>query len=220
MITVSGIFVGQPGEHRDQKGSWTSAIYREPVAGAIALGVRGLEGDRVADSRHHGRPDQAVCCHFASHYEHWNEVYGLSGARRLGPGSVGENWTLEGATESTVCAGDLYAVEDALVRVTGPRMPCWKQERKLGLPDFERRSVEAMLTGFYLAVEAAGTVRAGAMLRLVDRPSPEITLRRINEAYYRGFDRAEIERLLASPVVPENWKRSLAKRLERGAANE
>ena len=81
--------------------------------------------------------------------------------QRLGPGSVGENWTIEGGNENTVCVGDTYSIGSSEVQVSGPRGPCWKQERKLKLPGFLKRTIESLRTGFYVQVAQCGTVRAG-----------------------------------------------------------
>jgi hypothetical protein len=102
MVRIEAIFVGEPKNITDERGTWLSAIYRSRVEGAIELLETGLVGDRVADTKHHGRPGQAVCVHPIVHYDFWNQAYDLKGVDRLGPGSVGENWTISGADEATV----------------------------------------------------------------------------------------------------------------------
>ena len=108
MIFIHSILIGQPEEITDAEGVWTSSIRRKVIAAPTMLTERGLEGDRMADTKHHGHPDQAVCCHSFEHYEHWNKFYNLEGAARLGPGTLGENWTLCGVTEDDICVGDVY----------------------------------------------------------------------------------------------------------------
>ena len=103
MVSIEAIFVGEPQSITDEKGVWFSAIYRKQVDGPIELRERGLLGDRVADTKNHGRPGQAVCVHPITHYDFWNETYDLKGDRRLGPGSVGENWAISGGY-TFVCA--------------------------------------------------------------------------------------------------------------------
>ncbi len=77
MIQIHTIAIGRPQTLTDERGNWRSAIRRTPVSGPIVLGPRGLEGDRVADTKHHGSPAQAVCCHSLDHDTRWNTVYGL-----------------------------------------------------------------------------------------------------------------------------------------------
>src|SRR5262249_40489384 len=131
MIHIHTLLIGQPQTITDERGTWRTAIFRTPVSGPVELQQRGLAGDQVADVDHHGSPDQAVCCHPLDHYAYWNRVYArVVPGTMLGPGSVGENWTLSDATERDICAGDIFTVGSAQVQVSGPRYPCTKQERK------------------------------------------------------------------------------------------
>ena len=72
----------------------------------------------MADRKHHGSPDQAVCCQPIEHYDFWNDEYPDAA---LGPASVGENWTISGGNEQTVCVGDVYQVGSARVQVSASR---------------------------------------------------------------------------------------------------
>ncbi|HET7480155.1 MAG TPA: MOSC domain-containing protein [Rubrobacteraceae bacterium] len=213
MIKINSIFTGEPRTITDERGTWRSAIFRAPVDGEVRVTVRGLEGDRVADTKNHGTPDQALCCHPLGHYAFWNEFYGLSGEDAVGPGGVGENWTLFGDDESGICVGDVYAAGTSRVQVSGPRVPCWKQERKLGLPGFHRRTLESLRTGFYMRVLEEGTVRTGDELRIEDRPNPGITQRLVNECAHGSFDPALARRLLEVPELADGWKKILRSRL-------
>lgn len=53
----------------------------------------------------------------------------------------------------TGLTGDVYRTGTAIVQVSGPRMPCGKQERKLVLPGFLKRTTDSMRTGFYLRAQ-------------------------------------------------------------------
>jgi MOSC domain-containing protein YiiM len=212
MIRIEAIFVGEPKNITDEKGTWLSAIYRTRVEGPIELRERGLVGDQVADTKNHGRPGQAVCVHPTIHYDFWNAAYGLSGERVLGPGSVGENWTISGADEETVFCGDVYRVGTAIVQISGPRMPCWKQERKLGLKGFLKQTMDSMRTGFYLQVVKPGIVNTGDNWGLEDRSDEAISLSLVNQAAYRGLEPALLERVIAAKSVVPGWKEILRAR--------
>jgi MOSC domain-containing protein YiiM len=117
MITIHTQLIGQPQTMTDERGTWRSAIFRTPVTEPIFLQPRGLAGDQVADTKHHGSLDQAVCCHPLAHYAFWNDYYQLeSEDTRLGPGSVGENWTLTSAAEADFAVGDIFQVGEAWCR--------------------------------------------------------------------------------------------------------
>jgi MOSC domain-containing protein YiiM len=213
MIRIEAIFVGEPQTITDEKGTWFSAIYRSRVHGPIELRERGLAGDRVADTKNHGRSGQAVCVHPITHYDFWNTAYDLDGDGRLGPGSVGENWTISGGDEETTFCGDVYKVGTAIVQVSGPRGPCSKQERKLGLDGFLKRTIDSIRTGFYLKVLQPGTVDAGDTWELKNRFNDAISVSLVTQAAYRGVEPDVFERIMtAEGVVPE-WKEMLRARV-------
>lgn len=209
---IQTLSIGQPATHVDERGEWVSAIFRTPVVGPVPLTQGGHAGDRVADRRHHGSPDQAVCCHPHEHYAFWNAEYPGAG---LGPGAVGENWTITGGNEQTVCIGDVYRVGTARVQVSAARVPCAKQERKVRVPGFLRRVRETKRTGWYLRVLTPGELAAGDELVLESRPDRPITLEALNENWHGEFDPAFAEALLLSPELAEGWKEMLRDRLAR-----
>ncbi len=198
--------IGQPKQIQDERGSWYSAIFREAVTAPISLEQRGFVGDQVADTKHHGSLNQAVCCHPALHYAAWNKEFGLDAEAGLTGGAVGENWTLTEVTEVDVCIGDIFRVGSARVQVSQPRYPCFKQERKTGLDGFLKRTGETLRTGWYMRVLEAGEVQLGESLYLTDRPHPEWTVHRVNEHVHRKQDGDKTELLLAMPELAEGWK--------------
>jgi MOSC domain-containing protein YiiM len=213
MVRIQAIFVGEPRSITDEKGTWFSAIYRAQVEGPIQLRETGLAGDQVADTKNHGRPGQAVCVHPITHYDFWNKTYDLEGTQRLGPGSVGENWTISGGNEQTIFCGDVYRVGTAIVQVSGPRGPCSKQERKLGLPGFLKRTIDSMRTGFYLKVLQSGIVNTGDNWDLQDRFDSAVSLELVNQAAYRPFEPDVFGRVLRSEGLVPEWKDMLLAKL-------
>lgn len=214
MITIHTQLIGQPQTMTDARGTWRSAIYRTPVAEPVYLQPRGLAGDQVADTKHHGSHDQAVCCHPLAHYDFWNRFYQLNSAEtKLGPGSVGENWTLSNATEADVAVGDIFQVGEATVQVSAPRYPCSKQERKLKLPNFFKEVMAAQRTGFYLRVLTPGMVQVGDALKLVERPNPIFTIQLINQNTLSTPDVELVQQMLALPELSDGWKKILEYKL-------
>ncbi|MCC6604816.1 MAG: MOSC domain-containing protein [Anaerolineae bacterium] len=210
MITIHTQLVGQPQTMTDARGTWRSAIYRTPVTEPIYLQPRGLAGDQVADTKHHGSRDQAVCCQPLVHYDFWNRFYQLNSPEtQLGPGSVGENWTLTNITEADVAVGDIFQVGEATVQVSAPRYPCAKQERKLKLPNFFKEVMAAQRTGFYLRVLTPGMVQVGDELKLVERPNPSFTIQLINENTLGTPDKHLVQQMLALPELADGWKKIL-----------
>lgn len=215
MITIQRQFIGQPQTMTDERGIWRSAIFRSPTAEPVFLQTRGLAGDQVADTRHHGSPDQAVCCQPLTHYEFWNTFYKLHREEaKLGPGSVGENWTLTNSSEADFAIGDIFRVGETVVQVSAPRYPCTKQERKLKLPSFFNEVLTTMRTGFYLRVLQAGMVQAGDELRLLERPNPIFTIQLINQHTLGEPDKLIAQQMLELPELAEGWKKIIERKLQ------
>lgn len=212
-IRLASIQAALPREHgRDDAAEpmgrpWTTAFFKEPVAGPVWLARTNLEGDRQADLKHHGGPDKAVLCYAAAHYPLWRAELG----RELPHGAFGENFTVEGLDEATVCIGDVYAIGQARVQVSQPRMPCWKIARRWGIEDLSARVQRTGRTGWYLRVLDEGLVAPGDEIARLERPHPEWTIARANAALYtRPRDVDEILALTAVPALAPSLAAGLA----------
>jgi len=185
-MKLLSIQVALPREHGRADASsameraWTTAFFKEPVAGPVFLGRTNLDGDRQGDLQHHGGPDKAAMAYAAAHYPLWHEELG----RELPHGGFGENFTVEGQDESTVCIGDVYAIGEARVQVSQPRVPCWKIARRWGIKDLSARVQRTRRTGWYLRVLLEGHVAPGDEIVLLDRPHPEWTVLRASDVIY------------------------------------
>ncbi len=209
VISIDSIFVGQPQSYTDERGTWQSSIFRSRVEGPVELGLRGLAGDQVSDTRNHGRPSQAVCCHPLSHYTFWNQAHGMA----LTAGNVGENWTLSDADEDAICVNDIYQVGTARVRVSGPRVPCYKQAYRVGRADWVDLTIKELRTGFYLWVDTPGTVQAGDIWQLESRSHPGVSIQALNRCTYRDFDPVLAQQALTIPDLHPHWQNKMQKGL-------
>ncbi len=191
---------------------WVSSIWREAVTGRVHLGRTDLDGNAQADLKNHGGPDKAVCCYSAEHYPDWRSLLGLS-EEEFGCGAFGENFTVSEMTEDAVCLGDIYTIGTATVQVSQPRMPCWKVGRRWQRPDLPREMTASGRTGFYLRVLTEGEVGAGDTLALQDRPLPDWTVARLNDALYvHKNDPTQDEELSRLPLLAEAWRRTFRRR--------
>jgi MOSC domain-containing protein YiiM len=186
--------------------AWTSGIAKEAVEGPLHLGSTNLDGDEQADRVAHGGPDKAVLAYAASHYPLWRADLG----RDLPFGAFGENLTVLGLDEQTVCLGDVFTLGTTRVEVSQPRGPCWKLARRWGIPDLTARVEATGRTGWYLRVLEEGSVEAGQPLRLVARLYPEWTVARATAAMRnRKADPGTAAALAACPALSASWRETL-----------
>ena len=189
---------------------WTTGIFKSPVEGPLFLGATNLAGDGQADPENHGGPDKAVCAYSADHYGDWRADPELAA---MAPGAFGENFTIRGLTETTVCVGDIWSVGDALIQVSQPRQPCWKLARKWGVKDLTARVVRTGRTGWYFRVLREGTVSAGARLTLLDRQYPAWTIQAANDVMHgRPVDVDASAALGTIPALSRAWRGTLTSR--------
>jgi MOSC domain-containing protein YiiM len=210
MFTLVSIQVGRPSSRPHPDGPWLSSIYKRTVNGPVRLDPLNLEGDEQADLNVHGGPDKAVCVYSADHFAYWQAVLGRPD---LGAGAFGENFTVSGLDETTVCLGDVFAVGTVLVEVSQPRGPCWKLGRKWDRLDLPKLVLKAGKTGWYFRVKQPGKVAAGEDIRLVDRPYAPWTIVEVNRVAYATTSRemlAARRELASCPALAESWRADLA----------
>src|SRR5690242_9734402 len=106
----------------------TTAIWKEPLAGRVAVRGVNLAGDTQADRQVHGGPDKAVYVYAAEDTGWWEGELGLP----LVPGNFGENLTLAGVDVTGAVVGETWAIGTAVLQVAQPRIPCWKLGARLG----------------------------------------------------------------------------------------
>src|SRR5579875_495799 len=192
---------------------WHTSFFRVPSAQQRWLYTTHLEGNEQADKKNHGSLSQAVLLYAAAHYPLWQVE--LEGPE-TGPGSFGENFTVAGLTEQSACIGDIYAQGEARIRVTGPRYPCWKIERRWQIAGLTNRVAARGRTGWYCCVEQEGVVEPGMPVLLVERPYPEWTIALVNDfAHDRNSDVEKAQALAACPLLQEWWGPLIVRRAKR-----
>jgi MOSC domain-containing protein YiiM len=215
-MRVLSVNVGLPREVIWRGKPVTTGIYKEPVAGRVAVRALNLDGDRQADLRVHGGPDKAVYAYPSEFYELWSRERPELDFR---PGTFGENLTTEGLLDENVSVGDRFRVGTAELVVTQPRLPCYKLGIKMGRDEFVTEFLERGLYGFYLAVVREGEVEAGDPIVEVSRDPRAVTVTEIARLYAR--DRNDIEgmrRAADLDVLPEGWRHYFRKRVYGRAA--
>jgi MOSC domain-containing protein YiiM len=165
-MQVISVNVGQPREVIWKGQTVTTGIFKEPVAGRIAVRRLNLDGDRQADHTVHGGPEKAIYAYPAEYYAFWRAQFP---EMDLPWGMFGENLTITGLLDDTVHIGDRFQVGSAHLMVTQPRLPCYKLGLKFGRDDILKRFLQSRLTGFYFSVIKEGEVAANDPISLLHR---------------------------------------------------
>jgi MOSC domain-containing protein YiiM len=187
----------------------TSAIWKQPVTGRRQLRGVNVDGDDQADRRVHGGPTKAVYAYAAEDYAWWTTRLGVA----LGPGTFGDNVTVTGLDLAERLVGERWRIGSAVVRVTEPRIPCFKLGMRMGDAGFVERFADAARPGSYLAIDAEGEVGAGDSIEVLDRPDHGVTIGTVERAYHG--DRALRLRLVDVPELSEGWREWAARAIRR-----
>lgn len=133
-------------------------VPKSPVPSA-EVGIRGVIGDRQADRRHHGSPDQALCLYSLELIEALRAE-----GHSIYPGAAGENLTIAGLDWKCVIPDATLAIGESVeVVVTRPAAPCTKNAGWFTGRDFRRIS-EDLHPGWsrwYARVISPGWVEPG-----------------------------------------------------------
>jgi MOSC domain-containing protein YiiM len=178
----------------------TTAIWKLPVSGRVAVRGVNLAGDDQADRRAHGGPDKAVYAYAREDYAWWERQLD----RTLDPGMFGENLTTEGIDLTDALVGERWRVGSAVLQVTSPRVPCWKLGARMGDPRFPARFAAAGRPGAYLAILEQGALGAGDRIQVIHRPGHGVTVGLVAASYHR--DHRLAASILAAPELAEAWR--------------
>jgi MOSC domain-containing protein YiiM len=189
-----------------------TAIFKEPIAAAVAIRKLNLNGDQQADLTVHGGLEKAVYAYPAEHYDYWRKELP---AASLSWGAFGENLTTEGLHEEALFIGDRLRVGSATLMVTQPRMPCYKVQIKFGRDDMIKRFLLSGRSGIYFSVAEEGEVSAGSEIEIISRNSDRVSIADIRLLFLgQSRDPELLRRALNVEALPAGWKAELQLRAQ------
>ena len=195
-----GVQVGRPRAVPLEGREISTAIWKTPVRGPVAVRGVNLDGDDQADRSVHGGPDKAVYAYGMSEILEWEEELG----RHLGAGAFGENLTIGGMDVSGARVGERWRVGTTLLEVVQPRLPCFKLGLKMNDPLFLRRFARSGRPGTYLRIIEEGVLEAGDRVEVAAVPDHDVTMRLMMHAVL--VDRSRLPELLAAPGLLDDWR--------------
>ena len=179
-----------------------SGFVKRPVSGLVEVNPTGLLGDEQADLRVHGGPEKAVYGYADSRYEAWRTAYPQYSAL-LVPGGFGENLTIAGCDETTICLNDIVRVGSCLLQVSQPRQPCFKFALRFADVTMPQAMIRNGYCGWYYRVLQPGRLAAGDTLSLEVRPHPLWSIDRVNrqivQRHGTPYDKSEFAAIAQAP---------------------
>ena len=210
MTSILSINVSQPTRLTYKGRCVRSSIRKQPVAGAVALDLSALDGDRQADRNNHGGHNKGVYIYPSEHYKTWSAYL----QRPLAYGTLGENLTVEGLLETDLCIGDRLTIADVILQVTQPRIPCYKLDMSVGLDGFSKTFAHSCKLGSYTKIIKGGTLTAGNEIVFEQRANESISVHEIAQLYFidkRNYD--ALEQAVKIKALPYSIRRVFEKRL-------
>ena len=188
-----------------------TSIYKKPVSNLVHVSSQGIDGDRQADLTVHGCYDKAVYAYSYAHYEKWatemkkefNE-YGL----------VGENLTIDDFNESEINIGDQFKINECILQVSQPRIPCYKIGIKMNSRDFPKMFSQSGLLGSYLRVIKDGDITAGDEIQKIHHEENSMSLKDIANLLFVDIKNIDLmKKALKIDALTEEIKEKFRERL-------
>jgi ferredoxin-NADP reductase/MOSC domain-containing protein YiiM len=184
-----------------------TGVWKAPVDGPRMVRRLNIDGDGQGDLAGHGGEQRAVLVYQIESYRYWQRHFGRDD---LTFGNFGENFTVEGLADDTVCIGDRYRIGTAEFEVTQPRVTCYRVGLRLNEPRMAALLVSHRRPGFYLRVITEGQVQAGdEIVKVADGPE-RMSVAEIDALLYLpDHPRAGLDRALRIPALSPGWRGSL-----------
>ncbi|HEY2024688.1 MOSC domain-containing protein, partial [Paraburkholderia sp.] len=206
MAQLLSVNVGLPRDIEWNGRTVHTGIWKSAVRGRCRAGRLNLAGDGQGDLAGHGGEQRAVFVYQIESYRYWQAqlkrtdfVYG----------QFGENFTIDGLPDSTVCIGDRYRIGSALFEVTQPRVTCYRVGIRMNEPRMPALLTSSGRPGFYFRVLSEGDVTADDEIVKVGEAGERISVAQINALLYSSdHPRDRLERALRIDALSPGWRGS------------
>ncbi len=193
----------------------STSIFKKPVEGLIPLSALQLKGDQQVDLENHGGGHKAVYAFSADEYQHWQHVLNKPD---LHYGQFGENLTITKLDESIICIGDQLKINDCILEVTQPRVPCFKLGIALDDNSMPKNFIQHAATGIYFKVLQVGALKAGDKVELIHQHPSKLPVKTLFKAYFdKDFIDAKKVMKHASEIaeLSDEWREKVIVRLNK-----
>jgi ferredoxin-NADP reductase/MOSC domain-containing protein YiiM len=206
MATLLSVNVGLPKDVAWEGRTVHTGIWKHPVEGARMVRRLNIDGDGQGDLNGHGGEQRAVLAYQIESYRHWQDHFGCDDFEF---GQFGENFTVDGLSDTEVCIGDRYRIGEAEFEVTQPRVTCFRVGLRLGEPEMASLLVAHHRPGFYLRVITEGRVQAGDEILRTRIGRHAVSVADIDALLYLpGRDLERLRIAVDIPALSPGWQQS------------
>jgi ferredoxin-NADP reductase/MOSC domain-containing protein YiiM len=206
MARLLSVNIGLPRDIEWKGRTVHTGIWKNPVPGRCRVGRLNLDGDGQGDLAGHGGEQRAVFVYQIESYRYWQEQLKRTDFVH---GQFGENFTIEGLPDDTVCIGDRYQIGTALFEVTQPRVTCYRVGIRMNEPRMPALLTSSGRPGFYFRVLREGEVGAGDQIVKTGEAKERMNVAEINALLYSpNHARDQLERALRIEALSHGWRLS------------
>ncbi|WP_374026280.1 MOSC domain-containing protein [Mycobacterium sp. HNNTM2301] len=206
--TLLSVNIGRPVERSWAGGTMNTAIWKSPAHGPQKVRRLNIDGDEQADKIGHGGEHRAILVYQTQSYTYWQEQLGRDD---FSYGQFGENFTIDGLSDTDVHIGDRYRIGTAVFEVTQPRVTCYKLGVRMGVPTMAALLVAHHRPGFYFRVLEEGEVCAGDTVKHLERPAISLSVADIDALLYLPNRKPDdLRRAMHMPALSRGWRDSFA----------
>ena len=217
MARVLSVNVGLPRDIEWNGRTVHTGIWKNPVHGRCRVGRLNLDGDGQGDLAGHGGEQRAVFVYQIESYRYWQEQLKRTDFVR---GQFGENFTIEGLADDSVCIGDRYRIGSALFEITQPRVTCYRVGIRMNEPRMPALLTSSGRPGFYFRVLEEGEVGAGDEIVKMAEAKERMTVTEVNALLYSpNHPRDQLERALRIEALSPGWRSSFEALLQSHATS-
>lgn len=214
-MQVLSVNVSLPVEIEFNNKRLSTSIFKKPVEGLVPLSELNFKGDQQVDLENHGGGHKAVYAFSADEYPFWQQELNKP---NLHHGQFGENLTISNLDEATLCIGDQLQINDCILEVTQPRVPCFKLGIALDEKSMPKRFVEHAATGIYFKVLQSGALKAGDQVTVIHTHPSKLSVKTLFQAYFdKKFIDAEqvMEQASEIAALSDEWREKVNARLNK-----
>ncbi|MGV3463769.1 MAG: MOSC domain-containing protein [Heyndrickxia sp.] len=207
-MEIKSLNIGLPKTQMFKQKQYRTGIDKKPIQKGW-LSKNGFANDGVANTDFHGGEDRAVCFYGFEHYKEWENEFN----RFFSLPSFGENLTVAGMDEKSVCIGDVFRIGDAIVQITQGRIPCATISQHNNVDIFLNRIIETCKTGYFARVLEEGMIEKDSKIKLLERHPLKINIHFAIETFFHHLTEERIMKILQVDELAEDMRNKFMKRL-------